>query len=55
MRVIVGVSPYSSYAEAKKLRDPPGIPISNVIVSIADHSHVVFVRGSQGITLENRH
>ena len=55
MRVIVGVSPYGSCAEAKKLRDPPGIPTSNVIVLITDHSHILFVQGSQGITLENRH
>ena len=51
----IGVSPYNSCAEAKKLRDPPGIPISNVIVLITDHSHIFFVWGSWGITLENCH
>ena len=54
MRVIVGVSPYCCCAKAKKLRDHPGISSSNIIASIADHSHIiVFVRGSQRTTCEN--
>ena len=55
MHVIVGVSPYSHCAEAKKLQDPQGISSANAIVSIADHSHIIFVWGSRGVTLENRH
>ena len=39
MRVVMGVSPFGSCVEVKKLRDPQGISSSNVIVSIADHSH----------------
>ena len=30
-----------------------GIPSLNSVVSIADHSHICFVWGSRGITLEN--
>ena len=45
---------YSHYAEAQKSRDPQGIPSLNSVVSIADHGHICFVRGSRGITLENR-
>ena len=31
-----------------------GIPSLNSVVSIIDHSHICFIRGSRGITLENR-
>ena len=49
---IMGVFPYS---EAKNLRDPQGISISNVIVSIADHCHIIFAWGSQRIPLKDHH
>ena len=55
MRIIVGVSPYGCSVETKKWWDPQGISSSNIIVSITDHSHAVFVWGSRGITLENHH
>ena len=50
MRIIVGVSPYICCAKARKLWDPIG---SNVIALITDHSHIVFIQGSLGITLKN--
>ena len=32
-----------------------GIPSLNSVVLITDHSHIHFIQGSRGITLENRH
>ena len=45
---------YSHCVEAQKSRDPQGIPSLNSVISIADHGHICFVRGSRGITFENR-
>ena len=53
--VLSWACPHTVAVLKKKLRDPQRISSSNIIVSIADHSHTVFAWGSQGITLENRH
>ena len=45
---------YSLCVETQKSWDPQGIPSSNSVVSIADHGHICFIWGSQGITLKNR-
>ena len=39
MRVIMGMSPYGCYVEAKTLWDPRGVSSSNIMVMIADHSN----------------
>ena len=55
MRVIVGVSPIRLHAMRVLKLKTCGISSSNVIASIADHSHTFFAWGSRGIPLENRH
>ena len=52
IRVIMGVSPYSCCAEAKKRRDPQGFASSIIIVLVACHVHIGLERGSQGFTIE---
>ena len=53
--VIVDVSPCSCYIDAQNLWDTQGTPYLFSVVSIADHSHIIFVCGSRGITLVNHH
>ena len=48
VRCVASLAHYSHCVEAQKSRDPQGIPSLNSVVSIADHGHICFVRGSRG-------
>ena len=52
MRIIMGMSPYVCSVEAKKLWGPRGISSSNVIVSIANHSHTFLFGDPEGSPLK---
>ena len=51
-----GACPHTvAVLKLKTIWNPQGISSLNIIVSVANHSHTLFVGGFQAITLENLH